>query len=1527
MLWSLSSFAQYCVSGGPSSVFDSNVQSVTLTGNISSINYTGCPGVTGVEDLTATQSADLAVGGTYTGSIQFGTCGGNFGGAGEAWIDWNGDGTFAASESVATWTGTPPATPTALNITVPATAVVGVTRMRVMQRESGSLPLNPCASFTWGSVVDFSINVTATGSGAYCTAIGPSSVFDSNVQSVSLTGNTVDINYTGCPGVTGLEDLTATQQADLSPGQTYTGSIQFGTCGGNFGGAGEAWIDWNQNGTFEPTESVATWTGTPPAAATALNITVPTGIAPGARRMRVIQQESGSLPINPCASFTWGSAVDFTITVGPVPVLCTAVGPSSTADSNVESVTFNGLSSNISYTGCSGSSGVAGLDDQTATQIADLEAGSTYSGTIQFGTCGGNFSGAGEAWIDWNGNLDFEPSESVATWSGTPPAAPTNFTVTVPAGVTSQDTIVMRVIQQEGGTLPLDPCASFTWGSAADFSIVLIPLPTYCGGGASSVFDSNVESVNMAGNTSSIAYTGCSGSSGPTGLDDQTATQVADLSLGVAYPLTVQFGTCGGNFSGAGEVWIDWNRDGTFAPSESIGTWSGTPPVAASNFTVNVPVTATPGFTRMRVMQREGGTLPLDPCASFTWGSKVDVGINIVTTAVSCPNPSAVTVANLTGNSAEVSWTTGGSAVSTAIVVGAPGFSPAAATPIAATSNPFTVTGLSPNTSYEVYVQENCGAGNGQSAWIGPIAFTTPCASFPAPFVENFNASSTPACWSESGSESWRYTTTAGYAAAGAGDHTGNGGNYAWIDGSFPNGSSQVSTLTSPLVDVSTLISPEFRFWVFSLNTNDPTSYNTLTVEFYDGAAWNNVYTLQGSPSTTWHEVVIDLTTFTITGDVQVRFTIAENAPGSPFFNDILIDDVTIDEKPVCGPSTNIVVSNITTTAADISWVDTTTAVNVDIEYGLAGFTPGTGTVITGVTSPLSLSGLNPAQTYDFYLNTTCSNSGTSSAVSSFTTDCPPIPGDSVAAAVVVNTTSFTDSANTSLCYTDRIGNAAPDVFYRVELDPCAISLDVSLCGSLYDTYLHVLDASLNSLAVNDDACGLQSEITGLSVTGGTVVYVVVEGFSSESGIYEVAINQTLNSASISLPATEYCPSEPDPTFTVTGQTGGTFSEATGNVVVDATTGTVDLDASTNGTYAIDYTYNDPATGCTITASSTIIIRPENFADISYASSSYCFASANPTAIIHSLTPGTFSSSDSSNFIVDAATGTIDIAASTGGSYEVYFTTNTACPQTDTFAITIGDSTTATLNETVCSSYDLNGQIYTSSGTYTQTIANGVGCDSVITLNLTINATTASLNQTACQSFDLNGQTYTSSGTYVQTLTNSVGCDSILTLTLLLEDIDTSITQNGLTLVANEAGASYQWLDCDNSFAPIPFATTRVYGGNLSNVAVAITKNGCTDTSSCYQLGNPFVAVTELEAGAIRYYPNPSDGLLNIEWEGSYEALRVEVLSPLGQVLQSYEPGATDRIQIELPREAGWYMIRMHSEDSEYSFRVIRRDQ
>ncbi len=99
----------------------------------------------------------------------------------------------------------------------------------------------------------------------------------------------------------------------------------------------------------------------------------------------------------------------------------------------------------------------------------------------------------------------------------------------------------------------------------------------------------------------------------------------------------------------------------------------------------------------------------------------------------------------------------------------------------------------------------------------------------------------------------------------------------------------------------------------------------------------------------------------------------------------------------------------------------------------------------------------------------------------------------------------------------------------------------------------------------------------------------------------------------------------------------------------------------------------------------------------------------------------------------------------------------------------INSNYSTTFSETACNSYILNGKTYTSSGIYEHTLKSKDNCDSVVMLNLTIKSSTSSnLTDTTCNSYTLNGQTYTKSGVYTQTLINAANCDSIITLNLTI---------------------------------------------------------------------------------------------------------------------------------------------------------------
>ena len=106
-------------------------------------------------------------------------------------------------------------------------------------------------------------------------------------------------------------------------------------------------------------------------------------------------------------------------------------------------------------------------------------------------------------------------------------------------------------------------------------------------------------------------------------------------------------------------------------------------------------------------------------------------------------------------------------------------------------------------------------------------------------------------------------------------------------------------------------------------------------------------------------------------------------------------------------------------------------------------------------------------------------------------------------------------------------------------------------------------------------------------------------------------------------------------------------------------------------------------------------------------------------------------------------------------------TTVNGCDSVVTLDLTILDSTTGIDVQEHCDSYTwIDGETYTSSNnTATHTLTNVAGCDSVVTLDLIINNNdNTSSSVTACDEFTWDGQTYTESGEYTNTFTNTNGC-------------------------------------------------------------------------------------------------------------------------------------------------------------------------
>ncbi len=158
--------------------------------------------------------------------------------------------------------------------------------------------------------------------------------------------------------------------------------------------------------------------------------------------------------------------------------------------------------------------------------------------------------------------------------------------------------------------------------------------------------------------------------------------------------------------------------------------------------------------------------------------------------------------------------------------------------------------------------------------------------------------------------------------------------------------------------------------------------------------------------------------------------------------------------------------------------------------------------------------------------------------------------------------------------------------------------------------------------------------------------------------------------------------------------------------------------------------------------------------------------------------------------ISQAVTSTINASACNGyvwngtpytasGNYTATYTAANGCDSVVTLVLTINQPKTTTIVATACDSYTWAGTTYTTSGNYSNTTIASNGCDSIVTLQLTINNATAStVNVTACESYTwIDGQTYTASTTQpTMTFVNANGCDSVVTLNLTVNNAATSTT-------------------------------------------------------------------------------------------------------------------------------------------------------
>ncbi|MCO6482140.1 MAG: hypothetical protein J5I62_05045, partial [Flavobacteriales bacterium] len=311
--------------------------------------------------------------------------------------------------------------------------------------------------------------------------------------------------------------------------------------------------------------------------------------------------------------------------------------------------------------------------------------------------------------------------------------------------------------------------------------------------------------------------------------------------------------------------------------------------------------------------------------------------------------PTDRTVTSTQVHGATFTWNAGASPNVEWIVV-ANGGTPAS--PVLATgtsaSGTATATGLTANTEYTAFFRGLCddqGVGDDPSAWSG----------------SGLNFRTQVGCGG--GYDLFPTTANAGYPA---------------------NTDSTITICPDNAGDVVTLTMTKFSFgWadqglVGLFVHNGPTTgapifnsgqpaktsgANTLPA----GAYWGNAYSIPGG---------VIPGPFTST-DPSGCLTLHFRSWSTATYDTGMESDITCGPAPACSTPDNVAISNIGSTTATISWGNASGTCIV--EYGPTGFTPGTGatagtngTVVSGLTSPANLSGLNAITSYDVYVRQVC---------------------------------------------------------------------------------------------------------------------------------------------------------------------------------------------------------------------------------------------------------------------------------------------------------------------------------------------------------------------------------------------------------------------------------------------------------------------------------------------------------------------------------------------------------------------------
>ena len=359
-----------------------------------------------------------------------------------------------------------------------------------------------------------------------------------------------------------------------------------------------------------------------------------------------------------------------------------------------------------------------------------------------------------------------------------------------------------------------------------------------------------------------------------------------------------------------------------------------------------------------------------------------------------CPEPIGLALSSAGRTSATLSWSSGSAAFD--IEVGPMGFTQGTGTSLTSTTTSVTATGLTQNTYYDAYLRSNCTSSNdGYSSWVGPFTFKTECGWFMSPYSEDFGYSDgtgsssnpdLPDCWAHENLSAYNFN----YCYVDKYYFYGNQATdsaYMYLRTYYSNFSSQTAlgdtnAVILPLMDDLTTNDKQVLFNARAASTSGAYSAKIAvgTVDSTGDLSTLVIHDTVEFVGTAYADYSMDLDNVPANGArvALVAFAMA-NSGYTYGYNQCYIDYVEVRQAPQCPEVYDVVATATSDSSGTLSWGDSSVVDEYLIDWGIAGFTQGTGVLDTVVGTTWSNMNLMGGETYEFYFQSVCSAMGVNS--------------------------------------------------------------------------------------------------------------------------------------------------------------------------------------------------------------------------------------------------------------------------------------------------------------------------------------------------------------------------------------------------------------------------------------------------------------------------------------------------------------------------------------------------------------------